>query len=68
MSCTYVYDGIEVELTGRTAVRKNTNIKVIVASTEQQQTLHEITPFDTNVHGDWKKWVPMSTLYIIEEN
>ncbi len=54
----YVYNDIEVKLTGRKASKPGVGGKVSV--------LHEITPADEN-NGDWKKWVPMQVLFQIEE-
>jgi|688.fasta_scaffold1068026_2 hypothetical protein len=53
----YVYDGIEVEKTGRSAVRTVAN---------KQLHLVEIKPVDQ--YADWKKWVKETDLYKIVEN
>lgn len=58
MSASYVYEGIEVVPTGRTASRVLQTGKVI--------SLREITPIDQSV-GVWKRWVPHDELYKIDE-
>jgi len=54
---TYVYDGTEVRLTGREAVRK------VGRSTGSGRELKlvEVTPVDPSF--DWKKWVSPDQLY-----
>lgn len=54
---TYVHEGTEVKLTGRTAIR-NIGAGRPVA---RQLTLVEITPVDESF--DWKKWVSQEQLY-----
>jgi len=54
----YVYNDVEVKLTGRKASKPGIGGK--------RSELHEITPADEN-NGDWKKWVPMQALFQIEE-
>lgn len=54
---TYVYNDIEVKLTGRVAKRS--------APGNKQMELVEITPTDED-NGTWKKWVPLSTLFEIQ--
>lgn len=58
---TYVYDGKEFALTGRTANKKMPSGKI--------KTLYEIRPAEAD--PDYKtlnKWVTMDELYVIEEN
>lgn len=54
----YIYENIEVHLTGRFAKRGS-------EESNQHSTknlLCEITPVDEN-QGTWKKWVSFATLY-----
>ena len=68
---TYVYDNIEVTLTGRTAEKK-TETKVRggrrapSTAAVKIDTLHEITPAGP-IAASWKKWVRMTDLYEIGE-
>lgn len=55
---TYVLNDTEVKLTGRTAKKKGIGTKI--------NELVEVTPSDEN-NGNWKKWVPQSTLFEIDE-
>lgn len=55
---TYIYDGIEVYQTGRTAERKLSSGKL--------DELVEITPVDS-ITGTWKKWVRETELYEVKE-
>lgn len=55
---TYVLDDVEVRLTGRKAERQMPG-----PSGPRTTSIFEITPVDQDTHGDWKKWVPMSTLF-----
>lgn len=55
---TYIYDGVEVCQTGRTAQRKLSSGKV--------DELVEITPIDSII-GNWKKWVREIDLYEVKE-
>ena len=55
---TYVYDGAEVSLTGREAV-KRVNIP---GKAPREMKIVEITPFDTTAF-EWKKWVSLDQLY-----
>ena len=56
---TYVLQDTEVKLTGRKANKKGVGTKV--------NELVEVTPADED-NGNWKKWVPMNTLFeIVEE-
>ena len=57
---TFVFDGTEIKLTGREAVKK-----VVVGFKTRELKLVEITPADNTF--DWKKWVPMEQLYEISE-
>lgn len=57
---TFVYDGVEVKKTGRTATRD-------VATTSQKTrtlVLVEIMPIDSSF--DWKKWVDPKQLYSVD--
>jgi hypothetical protein len=56
---TYVNSDTEVRLTGRVAKRKGPGSK--------ETELVEITPTDEN-NGTWKKWVPLSSLFEIQES
>jgi len=66
---TYIYDNVEVKLTGRTASKtskikrrsltKTTDIEI------NKKLLHEITPADTDI-GEWKKWVDLDVLFTID--
>ena len=51
---SFVYDGTEVRLTGREAIRK-------MARGGRELKLIEITPIDPAF--DWKKWVNPDQLY-----
>lgn len=56
---TYVYEGVEVIKTGRTASRSTARKRI---------TLYEIKPYD-NENGSWSKWVKYDELYeILGEN
>lgn len=59
---TYVYDGHEVQLTGRRAVRR---IKSAMGKDERHLILVEIAPVDQSF--EWKKWVSKDQLYEIIE-
>lgn len=50
----YVYDGLEVKLTGRSAKKP--------LRTGREDELHEICPADKE-NGSWKKWVRITELY-----
>lgn len=54
---TYIYDSVEVQLTGRVAQRKLSSGKI--------DELVEITPVDEIV-GKWKKWVREVDLYEVK--
>jgi hypothetical protein len=56
---TYVYDGVEVEPTGRIASRT-----VELTSKKYVDTLIEIKPVD-NSGPTWKRWVKQLELYKI---
>lgn len=60
MTKSYVYQDTEVKLTGRKAS------KPAVTPGGKSVTLIEITPLDED-NGTWKKWVPMSVLFEIEQ-
>lgn len=55
---TYVYDGTEVKMTGREAVRK---VGRAGAGSTRELKLVEVTPVDPSF--DWKKWVSPDQLY-----
>ncbi len=57
---TYVYDGVEVKKTGRTAVRKIARAWP-EGTTAGVHVLYEIQPVDKDL--DWKKWVDDKALY-----
>lgn len=55
---TYVFDGTEVRLTGREAVKR---IMTVPGKPPREMKLMEITPVDDTF--DWKKWVPLDQMY-----
>lgn len=55
---SYVYDGTEVRLTGREAIRK---VGRAGAGSARELKLVEVTPVDPSF--DWKKWVSPDQLY-----
>lgn len=55
---TYVLNDTEVRLTGRTAKKPGIGGK--------ETELVEVTPVDED-NGTWKKWVPMKTLFEINQ-
>lgn len=57
-SITYVHEGGEVHLTGRTATRTTRRQKV--------ETLYEIEPADEEIRT-WKKWIQFGELFKIDE-
>lgn len=62
---TYVYEGAEVKLTGRTASREVKQMTTRTPSGTPRVTnhvLYEITPVHQTV-GVWFKWVPFESLY-----
>jgi len=63
----YVFDNLEVKLTGRTAFKepKSQAGRRRFRPNEQTEILHEITPADQEL-GSWKKWVPLAELYKIK--
>lgn len=60
---TYVYDELEVKMTGRVASRKSKRATSRQPE-EFKDTLYEIEPVDRVV--EWKKWVAMAELYEID--
>lgn len=62
---TYVHDGVEVELTGRTA-KKDTLKRTTRGRISGVDVLIEITPVDKET-GSWKKWVKKEELYEINK-
>jgi len=53
----YIFDDIEVKMTGRTATKELRRGKT--------STLYEITPIDPD-SGGWRKWVHKDILYVID--
>lgn len=53
----YLYDGVLVVRTGRTALR--------ILKSGKKDELIEITPSDQMI-GSWKKWVRESELYTVQ--
>lgn len=62
----YVYDGIEVVLTGRRAVKPQTN-SMSRLKQASEIALVEIEPKNSDSDGSWKRWVSFSDLYTIVE-
>lgn len=60
---TYIHNGKEVKLTGRTASK--TTGKMSKRSAAKTVQIHEITPLDSD-DGDWKEWVRLSDLYEVD--
>lgn len=58
---TWVYDGTEVVLTGREAVKL---VKISVTKSRELKVV-EITPASTETEFGWKKWVDPAQLYEI---
>jgi len=58
---TYVYEAIEVRLTGRIAQRK-TKRATSRESGDSVEILHEIEPAD-KLMENWQKWVKKEDLY-----
>ena len=54
---TYVFENIEVRLTGRTSSR--------VLPSGRVDILHEVTPVDSMV-GSWKKWVKLQAMHEVQ--
>lgn len=62
---TYIHEGVEVKLTGRTA-KKTTTIRTISGKVPSVNVLIEIAPVDKE-SGSWKKWVKKEELYKISK-
>jgi len=68
---TYVYNSVEVKLTGRVAKKDVEVIDRLKRRSEEgskkveKVTLHEVTPSST-LDGSWKKWVTLEELFVIE--
>jgi hypothetical protein len=64
----YVYDEIEVVLTGRRALKQNPTSRRTTHATNRATSivLVEITPVDIE-QGSWKKWVKETDLFTIME-
>ena len=60
MMQTFVFDGTEVQLTGREAKRE-----VKLSSKSYTDVLIEIQPVDTT-GPSWKRWVKQTDLYTIQ--
>jgi hypothetical protein len=59
MEDTYIYDELEVKLTGRKAVKKTASGKSV--------ELVEVTP--VNEHdGTFRKWTSMNTLFKVQDS
>lgn len=58
---TYVYDGVEVRKTGRTASKESPTLRG-----KRTVTLVEITPVGDD--DGWKKWVDEDSLYVVDKN
>lgn len=67
MSKTYVYDGQEAKLTGRVALKKARDSRLIKSKNRPKVVEIEILP-DPNAADSkpWKKWVKEEELYEIE--
>lgn len=60
---TYVYNGVEVTLTGRQAKRmKSKSSASSRIKQENDDVLYEIEPINTH-DGSWKLWVTETNLY-----
>lgn len=57
---TFVYDGVEVKKTGRTAAK----VIKLPQNRTKEIILFEITPCSD---FDWKKWVPDDQLYEVRD-
>jgi hypothetical protein len=63
MSKSFVYDGVEVTLTGRKAKKDKVRRNQIISS----ETIVEIAPKDKD-GPTWKRWVRTTELYEIIED
>lgn len=62
---TYVFNGIEIKLTGRKASKEVDKVSRRQGTREKvTQILYEITPKSTE-DGSWKKWVEMTELHTV---
>lgn len=61
MAESFVFEGVEVIQTGRTAIREIKKPNGTVASTTK---IVEIKPIDESM--DWKKWVDPKLLFIVQ--
>jgi len=59
---SYIYDSVEVMLTGRKASKD-----VKRRRRTDKEVLYEVTPCNDEV-GTWKRWVKPEELYVIEED
>jgi len=57
---TYIYDEIEVKLTGRTATKKRKRTR----SDKPDLTLHEVQPLDDKIQ--WTRWVDLNDLFLVD--
>jgi hypothetical protein len=66
---TYIYNSVEVKVTGRTASKEVEKVNRLKRRTEGSETitqvLHEVTPSNKE-DGSWKKWVDLSELHTID--
>lgn len=63
---TYVYNGTEVKMTGREAIKERTNVNRRTREKEvTNETRYEVTPANDR-DGDWKKWVELSELFAVK--
>ena len=60
---SYIYNDVEVKLTGRTATKPQKERR---SSTNNPKQLLEITNIDQTIEI-WKKWVAVEEMYIIDE-
>ena len=59
---TYIYNEVEVVMTGRQAHRPWTQ-KSRGRQVKRIDVLVEVQPLDTKEHGDWKRWVKPDELF-----
>lgn len=68
---SYVYEGTEVVLTGRTAERKTYSPvpqrRNKTRAVDKVEVLYEITPADKS-SIIWKQWVSIGSLYEVKDN
>lgn len=59
---TYIFEGAEVKLTGRVAVKRVTTVP---GKPPRELKIVEITPVDDTF--DWKKWVALDQMFEVIE-